>query len=133
MCDVAREKSSCQQEIVIAYQKRGGEKKNGRSKVCSSSKQAEQQQQSRVNGLRGRRAAARTEGTERDYHNQSTPILKEHHLSSFLTPLILFFSFLPPPSLFHFPCRSSFDLACDDALRSFITFKTLIEGVIKRC
>lgn len=44
-----------------------------------------------------------------------------------------FFSFLPPPSLFHFPCRSSFDLACDDALRSFITFKALIEGVIKRC
>lgn len=26
VCDVAREKSSCQQEIVIAYQKRGGKK-----------------------------------------------------------------------------------------------------------
>jgi len=55
---------------------------------------------------RKRRARAYKIGTEGDHHNQSPMILEEHHLSSFLTLLLLL-----PPSFSHFMWYCYFDLA----------------------
>ncbi len=67
---------------------------------------------------RKKRARGCEKGTEQDHHNQSSMILEEHHLSSFLAPLLLL-----PPSFSHFLWYSHFDLAYEDSLQSFITFK----------